>query len=137
MKSQFTPLRFGIGVAILAMLLAAYISGSYTLRAGASAPPGLQADMLNATSSSATLAATTATLLFATTTGSCSARVISTGASAIKLTFTDNKGQRPTGIYGHVQIASTTVAYDSGLFGCGAVYGYSYAAQALDLTESR
>ena len=100
----------------------------------ASAPSGLPATV--ATSSALSASSRTAQLLFATST-SCSARVITTTGVTMMLTFGDNQGKRPTGTYGHLQAASTTIAYDSGLYGCGAVYGYSDAAQNLSLTETR
>ena len=77
----------------------------------------------------------TASLVFATST--CSSRVITTAASDINITFTDVQGLTPTALLGHVQRASTTVAYDAGLYGCGAVKIYSYASQTLTVSEAR
>lgn len=90
--------------------------------ADASAPSGLPANVY--TESSVSLG-TTATQLAATTTN-CSSRVVSTGVSPIMLTFTAANGTTTSGSVGAWQAGSTTVAYDSGLYGCGQLAGYSY-----------
>ncbi len=126
-------ITFGTFVALI--LATVYLSGVFTPHADASAPSGIPADTLNATSSNPTVT-TTASLVFATTT-SCSARVVTTYASPVMLTFSDNQGETPTGTYGHLQAASTTIAYDSGLYGCGAVKIYSFVSQAISVTETR
>jgi hypothetical protein len=54
------------------------------------------------------------------------------------LTFNDYAGQTPTGAFGHLQAASTTVVYDSGLYGCGAVKIYGFDANSvITVTETR
>lgn len=66
----------------------------------------------------------TVTLFAAKTDGSCKSRVITTNNNAIHLSFGDTTGFGSTTIstgVGHYQAASTTVAYDSGLYGCGLV----------------
>ena len=100
--------------------------------AKASAPSGLMATV--ATSSVDTVG-TSASMIAATST--CAARIVSTTASPIMLYFSDFKGQRPTGIAGHQQAASTTVAYDGGIYGCGAVYAYSFTSGPITITETR
>ena len=117
--------------ALLALTL--YSFSFYARFAGASAPSGLQADV--ATSSVFAIAARTSSSLFATS--SCAARIIQTGISPIMLTFSNYAGQSPTGTFGVLQAASTTVVYDSGQYGCGLVKGFSDVAQSLTLTESR
>lgn len=87
-----------------------------------------------ATSSNPTVD-TTARLLFATS--SCTARTITTYASPVMLTFTDNPGRVPSAIYGHLQAASTTVVYDATQVGCGAVRIYSFTSQAITVSEAR
>lgn len=89
-----------------------------------------------ATSSFQTVTAGTAQRLFATST-LCSTRIITTQGSAIKLTFSDFLGQRPTGINGHIQTASTTVVYDSEHFGCNSYWVYPYGTDTLTITETR
>ena len=97
-----------------------------------SAPPGAPATVATSTAQSVTVAV--AELLFATS--SCSSRIVSTQGDAIKLTFSDFRGDVPSQTVGHVQAASTTVAYDSGLYGCNAVKVYSYGTQSLQVTET-
>lgn len=99
----------------------------------ASAPSGLQSTV--ATSSVAAVSST-ASVVFATSTN-CSSRIITTQGGAIKITFTDKNGYVPTSTFGHVQVASTTVAYDSGLYGCNTFKVYSYESQTLTVTETR
>lgn len=102
---------------------------------------------------------TSAQLQFATTTAvgpqdgddtiftsndTCKARVVTTrGDSAITLNFGDPGTDRIGNIssttlsatVGHLQLASTTVVYDSGLYGCGRVSAYSYASQTITISE--
>lgn len=129
MTLQKTILGFG---AALFLIVGAFIAGSYTYHASASAPSGLQATM--ATSSNPTVG-TTALLVFATST--CATRIVSTYASPVMMYFSDFTGQRPSATAGHLQAASTTVAYDSGLYGCGAVYMYGFVSTAITVSEAR
>jgi hypothetical protein len=89
-----------------------------------------------ATSSFQATTAGTARLLFATST-KCASRIITTQAGAIKLTFSDFLGQRPTAVEGHEQSASTTVAYPAENYGCNAVWVYPYGTNTLTVTETR
>ncbi len=132
MTTKFT-LTSSLLVLATAIIMLAFVLTAPRF-AGASAPPGLQADVLNATSSNPAVT-TTGALIIATS--SCSARIITTTASPIMLTFSDNQGKIPTAFYGHLQPASTTVAYDSGIYGCGAVKAYSFVAQNISVTETR
>lgn len=99
---------------------------------GASAPPGIPAFV--ATTSQMTVN-TTASRVLATTTA-CSSRIISTVASPITISFSDRNGFVPSGLVGHVQAASTTVAYDSGLYGCDAMRIYSFSATDITVTQT-
>jgi hypothetical protein len=92
--------------------------------AESSAPSGVPATI--ATSSLMSVGPSNAVTLQATS--SCTARVITTYANPVMLTFSDYIGQSPTAVFGHLQAASTTVAYDSGLYGCGLVKAYGYTA---------
>ncbi len=117
------------GIMALMLVTAIIITTSYSARA--SSPQGTQT--LVATSSSPTVT-TTASLVFATST--CTARVISTGQSAVRITFSDVQGRRATSAIGHWQPASTTVIYDATQVGCDAVYVYSLSSQTIDVSES-
>lgn len=125
--------KFGLmWAAIVSVVLIAYILGITGNIAFASAPSGLPATV--ATSSIASVSST-ATTIFATST--CASRIITTVANPIMLTFSDYSGQTPTGSFGHLQAASTTVTYDSGQYGCGAVKAYSFGTASITVTETR
>ena len=129
--TQTKSLLYGIMTAIVLAII--FLVGASSQRVDASAFPGGQATV----ASSSIYAATAATASSLIATSSCSARIITTGASAVMLTFSDYSGQAPTGSFGHWQAASTTVAYDSGQYGCGLVKGFSYTAQLMTLTDVR
>lgn len=73
----------------------------------------------------------------------CKARIVTTTGSAIMLNFGEPGADRAgnissttvSGSVGHWQSASTTVAYDSGLYGCGQWTAFSYASQTISLSE--
>ena len=69
-------------------------------------------------------------------TSSCAMRVITTKASPILLTFSD---EEPTPTKGILQAASTTVNYTAEQYGCGAVKAITgnSAASTVTLTEFR
>lgn len=118
------------------LLLIALSVGAAVLgikRAEASAPSGLPATV--ATTSRLTVGATALTA-FATST-SCAARTIGTTGAPIMVTFTDNDGQTPSATLGFPQAASTTVTYDSGQVGCGALKVYSFIASTITVSEAR
>ena len=73
---------------------------------------------------------------FATST-SCASRVISTRGVGISLTLGEaGTTTIPTSIFGHAQAASTTVNYDSGVYGCGRWKATSVgAATVITVTE--
>lgn len=106
-----------------------------TQKAFGSAPSGLQASV--ATSTLAYPVGTSQTILFATST--CASRVITTRDVPVSLSFNESVGQVPTATSGHVQLASTTVVYDSGQYGCGTVRVVSttVGATTVHVTESR
>lgn len=88
-----------------------------------------------ATTSVATVTSTASTVI---ATSTCAARIISTtGAGGIMITFTDNQGSVPSATFGFWQPSSSTVSYDSGLYGCGAVKVYSGVTQIITVSDSR
>ena len=99
-----------------------------------SAPAGQNATV--ATTTLSRTVGTSQTLLFATSSPACTSRIISTTNGAIYLTFTDAQGITPTAITGHLQLGSTTVAYDSGLYGCDAVRAISATGGNVTVTVS-
>lgn len=104
-----------------------------TQKSFGSAPSGLAGTV--ATSTLTYAIGTSANVAFATST--CAARIITTTTGAVMLTFTD--GQTPTAVTGHLQLASTTVAYDGGQYGCGEVNVISAtgATSNISLTDVR
>ncbi|MBP9771418.1 MAG: hypothetical protein KBD16_00625 [Candidatus Pacebacteria bacterium] len=120
------------GIAAIAIVLLAFVVLQGVRLASASAPSGLPATVATTSIDAVT---TTGSLVFATST--CAARIITTVASPIMITFTDKDGQIPTGVFGHLQAASTTEVYDSGQYGCNAVKIYSFVASTITVTETR
>lgn len=123
-----------IGIGVIAILLFAGVGFSLN-QVDSSAPSGLSASLMLATSTS--VGPDINVELFDEN-SNCSSRVISTTAQAIMLSF-DEPLSLPAGIgnvssstvsgsVGHIQLASTTVAYDGGLYGCGNVYAYGQVA---------
>lgn len=116
--------------------LAAFILGiflSAPSKQYGAAVMGLSARL--ATSSNVTVSTSVGGNIFATS--SCAVRIISTGNSGIMLTFSDITGESPSASVGHWQGPSTTVAYDGGQYGCGAVKAYSGVSQTLKVSETR
>ena len=65
---------------------------------------------------------------------SCSSRIISTTAQPIMLSF--HSDIVPTSMIGHYQAASTSVAYDGDVYGCGVVSAFgSVASTTITISE--
>lgn len=98
----------------------------------AGAPAGMA--VTTATSSYVTIPSHTVVTLFASST--CVSRIIGHASSSFMLTFFDSV-VNPSGITGHRHIGSTTVAYDSGIYGCGIwrVYNPSDTNASTTITE--
>jgi hypothetical protein len=74
----------------------------------------------------------------------CKSRIISTdGTSAIRISFKDipgagNVGSTTIGAgIGTIQLASTTVEYNSGIYGCGTWNAWAYTSTTITLTETQ
>lgn len=78
-----------------------------------------------ATSSTVIVGTSSITTLFAANSG-CTDRIITTVAQPIMLSFSSSV--TPSGVAGHLQAASTTVAYDNANYGCGAITAYGFSA---------
>lgn len=99
------------------------------------ATPGLQAKV--ATTTLSRTIGTSQSLLVASST--CVNRIITTAGGSgggIYLTFSDIQGIVPTATTGHFQAGSTTVAYDSGLYGCDAVRAISATGANVTVSVS-
>lgn len=62
----------------------------------------------------------------------CASRVISTRNGAVLLSFDENTA--PSATRGHLQSASTSIAYDSELYGCGPIRAFGYSSTTITLT---
>lgn len=122
-------------IVVMAIVLCLSINKQVEAPKSGSAHPGLAASV--ATTSNPTVTTSPSLAVATTTGGNCSARIITTYAQPIMITFSDVQGKVPSGTFGHYQPASTTVAYDSGLYGCDAVRIYSFASQAITVSETR
>ncbi len=98
-----------------------------------SAPQGV----MNALATSSTIQVGTSQnkILFTQNTV-CTSRVISTAGQAIMLTFgsATTTNMNPSASVGFVQAASSTVVYDSGLYGCEYVTAYGFSASTTITT---
>ena len=56
------------------------------------------------------------------TSTTCSARIINTGSSTVRMIMTNKQGERPTESMGIFQAASSTVLYGAQDYGCNAVW---------------
>ena len=107
-----------IGIIALVILIVGigwFSTNSLPKTAEGSAPQGYQTNIN--TSSLISLYNATAYTLFATST--CTARIVTTTSTPILIKFGDNSGYTISNNIGHIQPATTTQAYDSGLYGCG------------------
>jgi hypothetical protein len=127
-------------IAILGLFAFAFVQEAKI--ANASAPSGLSATV--ATTSLQDVgpnlySSTTPRVIVIANHPQCAARIITTGANPILLGFnaTFNGTTTPSGTSGVYQAASTTVAYDSGIYGCGQITAYGYTATtAITITET-
>ena len=68
----------------------------------------------------------------------CTSRVITTnGESAIRLSMASLSSTTLSGSVGNTQLASTTVAYDAGLYGCGFLSVFAYSTTTITISEYR
>ena len=118
-----------IGIVVLGLVLRPTVS----VRPLGQATSGLVANVASSTSESVS---TTAGVIVSTSTA-CASRVITSRAQPLMLTFSDYAGQTPTGTFGHLQTASTTVVYDSGVYGCGLVKAYAFGTDTITVTDVR
>lgn len=68
----------------------------------------------------------------------CAARIVTTAAKPIMITFSDIAGQSPTATLGTLQGASTTVTYGAENFGCDLMKAYGFdASTTISVVETR
>lgn len=66
--------------------------------------------------------------------GLCASRIISSVASPLMLSF--HSAVTPTGVIGHLQAASTSIVYDSALYGCGGVTAYAFSSTTITISQT-
>ncbi len=128
-----------IATAVVAIVFMVYLTLQETKVAFASAPSGLPATETIATT---TLVGPQQNIQLFAKSGTCSSRVVTTVGSGIMLIFADPSGgdvssTTLSGQKGFLQAASTTVAYDSGIYGCGRVFGYGFSSTTINLMETQ
>ena len=102
-------------ITILILAIGYLVSNQLPKQALGSAPTGFLATQ--GSSSLVTLPSHSVLQIFATST--CVSRIISlTPTTSVMLTLVDS-ATNPSGTIGNLQSASTTVSYDSGIYGCG------------------
>lgn len=122
---------FSIILSVLIILVMWYAYNSIPKAVG-SAPAGYVAKI--GSSSLARIASQTSTQLYATST--CASRIIGQASSSLRAVFQDN-AVFPSGTFGHIHSGSTSVAYDSGIYGCGLwrIYNPSDSEVTFTITE--
>jgi len=141
MKTYTLPLTL-VGIAILALAAVVLFKPMYNTFGAAFT--GTASYLQTATSTSVGPEDSDKTIFTASSDNSCKSRIITTqGNSAIMINFGDPGTDRlgnissttVSGTVGHWQAASTTVAYDSGLYGCGRWSAYAYASSTLTVSQ--
>ena len=129
-QKKMSPMKKAI-LSILAVLAAALGVGTGNVMLG-SAPSGLPASM--ASTSQAAIGATVTTLVATST--NCASRIVTTVANPIRLSFgsPDQPIVQPSGTIGHLQAASSTVVYDSGIYGCGLIRVFGYGSDTITIS---
>ena len=121
-----------VGVAAAAVIFALRVEPQ---EVQGSAPSGLQ---LNLATSSLIALKPTPILVFATSTN-CGSRVITSTSTEILIQFGDIASSTATDIipFAHKQFSSSTVEYDSGIYGCGAWRVQGITAGRIHVSEFR
>lgn len=122
-------------LATLALVL--FIS-QHARKAVGSAPSGLPATVASSTSMTVENILTLPRVgsVIAATSTACSSRIVTTKAQPIVLVFSQNQNRAPSNLIGHLQVASTTIAYDGGIYGCGQIRAVAYdATSTISVTE--
>jgi hypothetical protein len=136
MKSETIIASSILAVAILA--LAGVLLFKPMLSVLGAAPAG-QVPKLQIATTTALTAQATSTVLAAT--AFCNSRIVTTLASPVMLTFdavpaAGNVGtSTQSGQIGHLQGASTTVAYDAALYGCGQLTALPFANTTIIVSQ--
>lgn len=129
MKNKTKSVLIFIGIlTFFCLLIGGVLFNSYNAKA--SSPAGM-ATLIASSTVKAIVGPSNAVTLFNFNVD-CASRVITTYANPIMFTFATSSDLsstvKPTGTFGHYQAASTTIAYDSGIYGCGLWQAYGFGA---------
>lgn len=143
MKSIKTNIAFGVLLAVMLGILAIFSLSTPNADGAAFTGTASNVRMSTTTVVGPQGSAVVKTQVFAAN-AACKSRVITTdGTSAIRISFKDiptsgNIGSTTVGAsVGHIQLASTTVEYDSGIYGCGTWNIWAWASTTLSVTETQ
>lgn len=130
------PILYILGAVVLAVLAFMYFSQKPTSLGGAQ--PGIATSVAFATTTA--VGPQQNIQIFAAS--NCISRAISTAGSAIMVSFADPSNGNISsttlsGVIGSVQAASTTVVYDSGLYGCGRWFAYGFSSTTITTVSTR
>ncbi len=143
MTTKLTRNEVMLYLGVIALVLAIMFEfGHSTPEAKASSYPGSTATV--ATSSTLAVGPQLNMFAFGTTSPanesrySCAARIITTVGQPIMISFASVSSTTLSQVVGHLQPASTTVAYDGGVYGCGymTIRGLT-ASTTISMTETR
>lgn len=130
-------------LALIGILLVAFVAFLYTPAQDALGESftGTASRLDFATTTSVGPQAIPAVRIFSTSATKCDARVITTTGSNIFISFGEpttvgniSSSTLANGV-GHLQATSSTVVYDSGLYGCGTWHAWGPASSTITISE--
>ena len=127
-KTKIKEIAIGTVVVLFVLWIASLFPVKLPL---GQAPSGLVTTVATSTKFTAD-----ATIRVLAATSTCTARIITTGAAAVLIDLSDRDGNNMLNL-GHWQAASTTVSYDSGIYGCDLWRIRGDATSITQFTETR
>lgn len=143
MKSIQINVALGVLAVVMLIVLGLFVTNTPEVNGGAFTGTASNVRLATTTTVGPQGSAVVKTQVFAAN-GACKSRTITTdGTSAIRISFKDIPGSGNIGsttvgaTVGHLQLASTTVAYDSEIYGCGTWNVWAWASTTLSVTETQ
>ena len=132
MKEKLNKKTLGIIVLLFLAVFVGWFASNSIPKAKGEAPPGMRAT--DASTSQITIPGNTALLVFASST--CISRIITSAPAQLWISLTDLE-EPPVPGRGHLQNASTTAAYDAGIYGCGLwrIYNSGASTSVFTITQ--
>lgn len=138
---KLLPALTAILVGIIALVLLGIVPSKISVEPLGAAPAGVAAGLASSSIIELGPGVGGTKIWDTSATNTCIARMISTKGNNINLYFATSHISdltRPSETRGHLQLASTTEAYDAAIWGCGTVYGFGYAASTtITISESK